>query len=295
MTGAGMQKNESRSVKSAERVLDILEFAAPRSEGVTFPELSAALGIPKSSLHALLEVLCQRGYLELIPDRRRYRLGLRVWEAGQAFQRHHDILDLGRAVMRDLVARLNETVQMARLSGRDNVYLLKEDCSHPLRLQSDPGGRLPAYATGVGKALLSQLAEEDVAARIGTEPLAGFTDTTLASLPALLAELSETRARGFAVDNGEYTPGVFCLAVPVHEGPGPATLALSVSVPSIRIRRQAIIAALQALAEASLGLSARIGVTPDNRALAALTDPQVAARAIERLHATGRGPDDLTN
>ena len=284
-----------RSVKSAERVFDILEFAAQRPEGVTFPEISEKLRIPKSSLHALLDVICLRGYLELDPDRRRYRLGLRVWEAGQAFPRHHDILDVARAVMRDLVANVNETAQLARLSGRDNVYLAKEDCSHPLRLQSDPGARLPAHATGVGKALLAQLDEDELAARMEGAELARFTPTTITTLPALRAELAETRARGFAVDDGEYTPGLFCLAVPVYERAGKAALALSLSVPSIRVRRDSMIGALRAIADASAQLSARIGVARTDPALAALAAYPGAEAAIDALHAMGRGPRDLAS
>jgi len=278
-----MQKGPAPAVKSAERVLDIIEYVARQPAGVAFPELTSALDIPKSSLHALLEGLNRRGYLAFDEERRRYRLGLRLWEAGQAYRRHHDVMDVAGAALDALVAAVNETAQMARLSGRDNVYVARRDSSHALRLQSEVGARLPAHATGVGKALLAQLPDAEVRTRLGDAAPARFTATTLADLPALLAELQATRARGFAVDREEYTPGVVCLAVPVFERAGPATLALSVSVPSIRAGADRLAPVLRELAAASLAISRRLGAGPPDPHLVALGEGDAAARAIAAL------------
>lgn len=113
-------QSAARSVKSAARVFDGLEYLAPLPQGAGFMQIGAALGIPKSSLHALLDAMPHRGYLVRDPERRRYRLGLRVWEAGQACPRHHDLLDVAREVLRATVAVVNETAQLAQLSGAEN-------------------------------------------------------------------------------------------------------------------------------------------------------------------------------
>lgn len=277
-----------RSVKSAERVLDILEHLAPLHSGARFVQIGSALAIPKSSLHALLEVLADRHYVELDPETRRYKLGVRVWEAGQAYPRHHTIMDAARAVLRSTVAAVNETAQLARLAGRDNVYMAKEESSHPLRLQSETGSRLAAHATGVGKALLAQLPDAAVAARLGGPDLPRFTPTTHATLAALLEELAETRRRGFAIDNEETTPGVFCLAVPIFEHTGQGTMALSVSVPVIRVAHDRLATILAAIAAGSLAISQRIGCPVADPKLADLADPGAAAAAIDALLASGR-------
>lgn len=277
-----------RSVKSAERVLDILEHVAPRRAGVGFAQLARDLAIPKSSLHALLEVMTQRGYLELDGETRRYRLGVRVWEAGQAYPRHHDLLEEARGMLRALVARVNETAQLARLSGADNVYLAKEESSHPLRLQSEAGSRLPAHATGVGKALLARLPPDEVARRLGGPALPVFTPTTHATLAALAEELALTRARGFAIDNEECTPGVFCLAVPIYDASGAAPMAVSVSVPTARLAADRLAAILCALARGALSVSERTGAACPDAALARLAEPEAAAAAIGALLTSGR-------
>ena len=277
-----------RSVKSAERVLDLLETIGTMPGGASFSGLSSELAIPKSSLHALLAVLVTRGYVDLDPVARRYSLGIRAWETGQAYQRHHSVIGLAEPVLAGIVARVNETAQLARLVGAENVYLVKVDSTHPLRLQSEVGTRLSAHATGVGKALLAQLGNEEVKARFPGPDLPVYTANTHGSTAALLAELAETRLRGFAIDNEEYTPGVFCVAVPVHAGQDRASNAISVSVPVSRATVPALSEALSLVAQGSLSISQRSGSRRADPRLSALADPATAGDAIAGLVESGR-------
>jgi IclR family acetate operon transcriptional repressor len=279
------EARSARSVKSAERVLDLLETIGAAPDGIGFAALGTRLGIPKSSLHALIQVLVGRGYIEAEPANRRFVLGLRAWETGFAYRRHHGFLKEARAVMEAIVGRVNETVQLAKLAGRENIYLDKADSTHALRLQSEVGMRLPAHATGIGKALLAELEPAAVRALYPEPALATYTPTTLGSVEALVAALALTRTHGFAVDNEEYTPGIFCLAVPVYGVEGRATTAMSVSVPAQRVTTAALPEILAALASGSLEITQRVGGRCPNAGLRALTDPQVAAARIEEMRA----------
>ncbi len=279
---------EARSVKSAERVLDLLEHIGEKSDGTTFTALSRQLNIPKSSLHALLDVLTLRGYVELQKESRTYSLGLRLWETGQAYQRHHGIIREARVVLEGVVAQVNETAQLAQLVGSENVYLAKVESTHPLRLQSEVGRRLSAHATGVGKALLAQLDDADVIGRFGRGRLPSYTANTIPTVDALLLELDHIRRRGFAIDNEEYTPGVFCVAVPVSDGGEGASAAVSVSVPTMRANLGSLAAILAVLSGASLQLSERLGVRKRHSVLHDLTQPEQARMAVEELVRSGR-------
>lgn len=278
----------ARSVKSAERVLDLLEHIGEQRDGVTFSTLARQLAIPKSSLHALLDVLTGRGYLEFRADSRTYSLGLRSWETGQAYQRHHDIIREAHAVLDWVVRQVNETAQLARIVNAENVYLAKVDSTHPLRLQSEVGRRLSAHATGVGKALLAQLGNAEVIDRFGAGALPAYTANTIATTDALIEELELIRQRGFAIDNEEYTPGVFCIAVPVFEGSGKASVAVSVSVPTTRAQPEQLATILSVIAAASLQLSERCGVATSAPSLTALASPKQARKAIDTLIGSGR-------
>lgn len=280
--------DSQRSIKSAERVFDLIEAIGTTNRGATYSNLRERLGLPKSSLHALLEVMVRRGYTEFDAETRTYSLGIRVWEAGSRYQRHHSLLNEARLVLEDIVQRVNETTQLATLAGSENVYLAKVDSTHVLRLQSEVGTRLSAHATGIGKALLSQLTDEQVRQRFGSGDLAIYTRTTYSTVAALLEELDVTRRRGFAVDNEEYTPGVFCLAVPVFQGVGPATIALSVSVPIMRATLAQLALILMAICDGSLQISARCGVARRDPRLVQLSQAGEAARAIDDLSKSER-------
>lgn len=246
-------------VKSAARVLDILEALARHPDGCSFTQLQQSLQFPKSSLHELISVLMGRGYIDFDATRRVYLLGIRVWENGQAYNQHHQLLREARIVMDAIVAAMNETVQLAVLDGLENVYLAKVDCSHPIRLQSDVGKRLYAHATGVGKALLSQLSDAELARRFADHPLQRFTPHTITEHRALFQELSRSRQRGYAIDNQEYTPGLQCVAVPIFDYAGQAVAAISVSIPMTRGGLPELATALQLLAASSIEVSRRLG------------------------------------
>jgi DNA-binding IclR family transcriptional regulator len=280
--------DSARSVKSAERVLDLLETIGTLPQGGNFSGLSTSLGIPKSSLHALLDVLLTRGYVALDPATRRYSLGVRAWETGQAYQRHHSVIGIAEPVLAGIVSRINETAQLARLAGSENVYLAKVDSSHALRLQSEVGSRLSAHATGVGKALLAQLSDDEVRARFPGPKLPVHNANTIATTEGLLAELALTRARGFAIDNEEYTPGVFCIAVPVHAGEERASTAISVTVPVSRATVTGLATALLLLAEGSLSISQRCGSRQPDAQLVALSAPEAATAALSEMVRSGR-------
>lgn len=267
-------------VKSAVRVLDILEALAASPDGVGFSEMGRQLNLPKSSLHSLLATLTDNGYVSFDPEQRTYSLGIRVWEQGQAYTRHRDLLREARRVMEGIVAAVNETIQLATLDGTENVYLAKVDCSHPIRLQSEVGRRLPAHATGLGKVLLAELPEETLLLRLGEQTLASFTPRTVTDRTALLAELAVTRAQGFGVDDQEYTWGLRCVAVPIHERGGGVTTAISASVPVMRASPEQLATALRAVAAGSLEISRRLGARDDDPRVLALTEATAETVAL---------------
>ncbi|WP_213450646.1 IclR family transcriptional regulator [Rhizomonospora bruguierae] len=224
-------------VKSARRVLDVLELLAANPDGLAFPEIGERLGLPKSSLHALLWTLVDRRWIVLDGRRRCYRIGVRVWEAGQGFQGAVNLARTAQPHLQAVRDELDETVQLAILDGLENVYIAKVEADQPLRLVSRVGMRLPAYATGLGKVLLAYLEPAELAQRLDGVRLERFTDRTAGTAEELVARLAEIRERGYGEDDGEYTPGLVCLAAPVRDHTGAVVAALSCSVPSARLDR----------------------------------------------------------
>lgn len=244
---------DGTTVKSALRVLLIIELLTERHQGLSFPVLQKHLDVPKSSLFSILRTMTARGHLLFDEDSRRYRVGVRYWEAGQAFLRGADLPGLAHPYLEAASTTLGETVQLAVLDGMENVYIAKVEADQRLQLVSHVGSRLPAYATGLGKVLLAHLDEEELRVRLVGVELEAHTSRTLTDEDQLLEELARIREQGYATDDGEYTPGVFCVAVAVRDHEDQVVAAMSCSVPEVRLTpgyRERMVDTLTAQAEA---------------------------------------------
>jgi len=224
-----------QSVKSAQRTLEILEVVARHPNGVGFVELSSQLPYPKSSLHGLLQTIIGMRWLTFDPDQRLYSIGVKPWEVGQSFLRSRELEVRARQFLRQANEELGETIQLGILDDLDVVYIDKVEGTRPLRLISNIGSRLPAYVTGIGKAMLAGLSDEVLVSRFAGTTLEEYTSKTITSGDKLVDVLKGVRRDGYAVDDGEYTHGVFCVAVPILDQVGDVVAAMSCSVPKARI------------------------------------------------------------
>lgn len=248
-------------VKSADRVLQILDLLPQHPDGLTLSELCSALGIPKSSTHALVSTMMARQFLVLDEGTRRYRAGLRLWQAAHSFPDVDAIADIALPHMEALRDQFNETLQLALLDGVENVYIAKVDPDQQLRLASRVGVRLPAYATGVGKALLSGLSEGELRRRFADVGFERFTPRTVADVDELLRAVAEVRLRGYAIDEAEHTPGVFCVAVPIAGRGGKVVAGLSISLPEFRKTAAFVGSATEELLATARRISDRLGAS----------------------------------
>ncbi|ALX65884.1 IclR family transcriptional regulator [Microbacterium sp. XT11] len=229
-----MTEAEPSAVKSAGRAIQIIEHLAD-TDGQTFPQLLSALSLPRSSAHGLLRTLVTAGWVELDPVTKRYSLGLKAWQIGQRYDGHRLLLDYGPPLMAELTAETGETVQMARLDGVENVYIAISPSPNPMRLASNVGMRLHAHATGIGKALLSTLADDDARQRLHQVAIPRLTAKTITEPEEILAAIGRGRDLGFFVDDEEFIDGCRCVAMPLTwpQETGVAA-AVSITMPTSR-------------------------------------------------------------
>jgi DNA-binding IclR family transcriptional regulator len=233
-------------------------------------------------LHELLSVLVGHRFVEFDSDSREYRLGIRVWECGQAYLRHRELVVESKTVMTRIASAVNETVQLAVLDDADIVYLEKVDSSQPVRLQSFVGKREPAYTTALGKALLAGLDDGEVAARHAGRLLNASTPYTITTVAGLVDEALRVRVRGFAVDNEEFAEGLRCMAVPIRSHRGAVIAALGVAVPMMRGDADQLSHILSLLVAGAIDVSRRLGCPPQVLAAILPLKERSAAEAAVR-------------
>lgn len=225
-----------RVVPAVARAADVLDLFLADAETLSMPEICAALHLPRATVHDLVSTLVGRGYLAPVPGQQhRYRLGLRLFQLGNAYAERLDLAREGAQVAADVAAACEETVHVAVLDGTDVVYVAKVDSTHPVRMVSAVGRRLPAHCTAVGKMLLSGLSPADLASRYPADvPLVGMTPGSITSATELAAQVAEISARGLAFDDCESNDSVACVAAGVRDRTRAMVAALSISVPTVR-------------------------------------------------------------
>jgi IclR family KDG regulon transcriptional repressor len=222
-----------RMVAAVSRSLDVLEVFLNEPGPLSVAQLSQRVDIPRSTLHEIVYTLRVRGYLE--PQGDGFSIGLRLFELGNAYRAQLDLAAAGREEASQLVEATGETAQVAILDGTEVVYVAKVDGSDMLRLVSEVGRRLPATCTGVGKAILSGLPDEEVGALYPTDAdLVVMTPHSIGSRATLAAQLARTREQGYAFDDCESNVAVRCVAAPIANASGAVVAAISVSVPTVR-------------------------------------------------------------
>jgi IclR family KDG regulon transcriptional repressor len=251
-------------VKSASRVLDLFELLVRDRHGLTVSQISRELTLPVSSVYELVQTLVQREYLELMPAGKAYRLGVKLLEIGSTYLQAFSLLDEAQALMRELVRTCDETVNLAILDNRDIVFMAKEEGTKSMRLVSHVGKRLPAHATALGKVLLSALTDLEVNQLYRGLSLQRITPKTVPNVRKLTENLEWVRAHGYALDNQETSPGLLCVAAPVHSYERKFAAALSISVPTVRMTKQRLTELTELVVACAMQISHNIGHRTDN-------------------------------
>ncbi len=208
------------NVKSAERVLDILELFSLRDEALTLREIVHGLGIPKSSASMLLRTLEARGYLKR--DSSGYRLDpvLRGADSGWVGGISSLLIRVATPVMRELVDELRETIMLGVLNRDGDVRVVRSISSpQVVRYELNDTEDLPAYCTGLGQVNLAYSPPKLVERYIDYANMERRADKTITTPAALRQRLDEIRRQGYSVHIEERIVGASGAAAPVC-GPG---------------------------------------------------------------------------
>ena len=233
-------KGESRdTVQSLVRALALLNALAGRDRGLALSEVAREVGLAVSTAHRLLTTLQQEGFAQFDEERGVWTVGVQAFVVGSAFLRSRELTAIARPVMRELMERSGETVNLAVEDRGEAIYVAQVECRKMMRAIARPGGRTLMHASGVGKALLAAMAAEEME-RIAAGGLARETAKTIGTLNALRQELSEVRRRGYAVDDEENAIGLRCVAAAIYDEHGRPFAALSLSGPTARIEDKMI-------------------------------------------------------
>lgn len=217
-------------VRVLARALDILEAFPSYGPELNLTSLARLLNLDKATTYRLLKTLEVRGYVERVPDTRKYRLGVRTFELGMYFQNQ---LDIRRLALPYLIRMSKETREAAFLCVREGDEALciervegeQEVNIFTLRV----GGRQPLHCGAAPRALLSGLDEAELRAYAERTGLPRFTPYTLNTLEALMEDVQRTRREGYTVSMEDVVLGIAAVGAPVYDHTGKVVAAISLS------------------------------------------------------------------
>lgn len=247
-------------VKSAVRVLELLEFLSRHPGPAALKDVVASLGFPKSSAYALLQTLVLRGYVER-DEAERYALTARWRDSGGWMGGESHLIAIARPVMSALCEQLGETVFLgARAEGGDVKVLAKDVSQSEVRYDSSLLGLRPAYCTAMGRILLAYWDAAALDSYLARTKLKAVTTHTITDPARLRAVLQQIQREGYVVVEQEFVVGGSAAAAPIFGRDGQVVAVLNIGAVSPRFfaaHRKIVAGAVRAAATISQRLGYR--------------------------------------
>lgn len=218
--------------RSTARVLQILQVLAKNKEGYTLSKLAGILEAPKGSIFPILQTMKENRFLGYNEKTGIYKIGSVAFQVGMSFVNSGDGLKYVERKISDATAQCLETTHFAILDNGNVVYLLKKDSPQAIRMIATVGLSLPAYATGIGKALLLDYTLEELKT-IYPQGLSPMTNNTITDFGKLYQQLQAFRGDDITYEYEESNKDVQCVATPIRRE-GKIIAALSVAIPIFR-------------------------------------------------------------
>lgn len=237
------------------RLFALLEVIAAKDQRYALQDLVEITGLPKPTLHRMLQQLESAGLLQREGDGRHYGTGTRLRRLAENLLLNDSHHGARHVVLRNLVEEIGESCNLTALSGGEVVYLDRVETAEALRFYLKPGSRVPVHCSASGKIFLAQMSPAQRRRLLAHVPLEACTPKTLTRLEQIEEEIQRVRQDGFALDNEEFLPGLLCIAALVPSPSGLSNLCVAVQAPVMRLDAEKAQQLLPALQRAATALS----------------------------------------
>ena len=228
--------NPKNYVASVGKAFAVLKSFTSEHFELTLSEVAARADLDRGTAFRLIQTLIELGYLQAVPQSRRFRLGVACLDLGYTVLSHGSLRTIVEPLLRDLVPDVGDAASLGILDGGDVIYLARVGAGLDRhKMDRRPGSRIPAYSAALGHAMLAHLARDEQIRRLDARPRVKLSERTLTDLDALLDRLDLVKRKGHAVSDGENAYGLRTLATPILDAQGLVIAGLSVTVDAMRM------------------------------------------------------------
>ncbi len=252
------------SNQSTEKAIAVMELLSEASGPMRLRDISTALKLNSSTALRFLNALQNCGYVIQDADTQRYRLTFKICRVANQMCSHTELLPIVRPFMQALFQKIHETLCLAVEQDMCMLYLdvLMRQNQRLMNMQQ-VGNSSPLHSTGIGKLLLLNYSKEQLDHLIARKGLDRYTEQTITTKKALIAELERVRRQGYAMDDEENEIGARCMACPIYDYSGDIVAGISITGPTTRLTDEVLFRYLPALSATAAQISAAMGYQED--------------------------------
>ena len=221
-------------IRTSDRLIAVVEsFLVAPSQTLSQVSVACELELPTAMRY--LGRLVEHGWLERDDSSRIYTLGVRLLEIGHSARLARPMRKIALPFMRELLARFDETVNLAVHQAGEVVVVEALESGRSIRRGASVGDRDSWFVSSLGKSILAQLPDREVERLLAAHPPVRQTKKTRINPADIFADLADVRRCGYALDDEEAELGLKCVGVPIPDLTGDHCYALSISGPTARI------------------------------------------------------------
>ncbi len=218
----------NQSIDKGFALLELLDTAA---DGIGVREMARQLELHPSNVQRLVNTLSQLGYVEPVPNSKRYRLSFKTYFLGSSLL-SQDRLTSTAMVELDRLANEHEvSAYLSILQDRAAAYLLAVQGRGLVSVRVTPGATTGLHSSAMGKVLLMDRREDEIRQLVGADPLPASTRNTITTTDKLLREIETAKEAGYTVSLEETYDGIISIGAPIKDFRGVIVAAISVALP----------------------------------------------------------------
>jgi DNA-binding IclR family transcriptional regulator len=260
-----MDSRTTQSVPSVERALKILDAVSNSRNGLSLSDIVRKLALPRSSTHTLLLTLERHGYLHGDRATGRYTLGSEIFHVAHLALGAMELREQAAPFLTALMMRTRLTVHFGLLEQNGAVLIEKVEPPGLVRLATWVGRRMEVHCTGVGKALIAYMTEEQIDRLIKDHGLPRHNENTISSARKLKEQLSIIRKQGYAVDDEEDEIGLRCVGSAVFNSMNVPVAAASIAGTIGQINAENLALLASQVKQTAQSISRRLGFCPPSK------------------------------
>ena len=194
------------------RAAAVLRLLGKNDTPLGLQPIARELGLVPSTCLYVLRALVAEELVSFDPDTKRYALDAGVLTLARQWLRRNRFADLAQPVLDRLAQKFGVTMLGVQIIGLDRIIAVAVSQAGAFQVSVQVGSRFPALISATGRciAAFGDYSVDELRARFRTlrwdEP---------PSFEEWQAQVAQTRAQGFAIDEGNYISGVTVLAAPV--------------------------------------------------------------------------------